>query len=233
MTRELNLFAHQKSIIDELRDLYREGRRRAIIALATGGGKTEVAIGIVLASRGKLKPGLKAYFIADRKTLIWQTVERAEAYGLRCGVIQAENTIRYQDEDLVVASVDSLRTRCPGGIPDDAGLIIFDEAHIVKAPHRAMLEKLDNIPIYGLTATPLRTGLGKLYQGLVRGPTIRWLTDNGYLVPAKVYQAVAADLSGVGMGTSGGEITHVEIRKDADVIKIESKKYDDDDDDDD
>jgi len=34
------------------------------------------------------------------------------------------------------------------------------------------------------------------------------------------------------VGTSGGEITHVEIRKDADVIKIESKKYDDDDDDD-
>jgi uncharacterized membrane protein len=39
------------------------------------------------------------------------------------------------------------------------------------------------------------------------------------------------------VGTSGGEITHVEIRKDADVIKIETKKhdgsddYDDDDDD--
>jgi len=31
------------------------------------------------------------------------------------------------------------------------------------------------------------------------------------------------------VGTSGGEITHIEIRKDADVIKIESKNHHDDD----
>ena len=35
------------------------------------------------------------------------------------------------------------------------------------------------------------------------------------------------------VGTSGGEITHLEIRKDADVIKIETKNHDNNDDDDD
>ncbi len=119
--------------------------------------------------------------------------------------ITPENTL-YRDTDIViVASIQILSRR---GVPENIRLIVIDEAHILFKAHRDLLEKYSAVPAIGLTATPLRKGLGQIYCRLVKGPLIADLVHNGYLVSVKGYgpaQAkIEAAISGVGVNYQPG-----------------------------
>jgi superfamily II DNA or RNA helicase len=77
-------------------------------------------------------------------------------------------------------------------------LIIYDEAHTavqrIKAfvdahDHKRKLLGLRPTTLIGLTATPMAKGLSDLYSEIVMGPTVKWLTENDYLVPLRYFQA--------------------------------------------
>ena len=75
---------------------------------ATGTGKTVVAAAIagLVAQRGR-----KAWFVVERTTLIQQTVDTFTAAGLRPGVVWADRGYRPADENVVIASVQTLASR--------------------------------------------------------------------------------------------------------------------------
>src|SRR3546814_4537181 len=81
----------------------------------------------------------------------------------------------------------------------DADLVIVDEAHLSLADtRREIIEHYADACIVGLTATPARgdgRGLGEIYQDLVMGPSIRHLTDEGFLVPLRYFAPSEPDLS--------------------------------------
>jgi superfamily II DNA or RNA helicase len=74
-------------------------------------------------------------------------------------------------------------------------LIIVDEAHHgVMASYLAILAKHPHAAVVGATATPFRAdgqGLAPLFSSLLRGPSVRSLVDDGFLVPARVLRAAA------------------------------------------
>lgn len=80
---------YQINDINLLRKAYREGHRRIMYALPTGGGKTVVASELIRSAAGK---GHKSLLIVDRIELVSQTRKHLHAMGLKTGVLQGENT---------------------------------------------------------------------------------------------------------------------------------------------
>lgn len=176
------------------------GKRRVVLYLPTGGGKTLTATSIITKATAK---GRRVVFVANRKQLVAQTSAVLHRYGIEHGILQAENTCRL-DARVLVASIDTIHVR---GLPDDVGLIVIDECHGVAGSqkYRTLLARYNLVPVVGLTATPFAAGMAKhhadiggpLFEHLVVGATIGELIEGGYLVDCDIYAPSEPDLAGV------------------------------------
>lgn len=191
--REFQDHAHQA-----LRDGLRAGHRCQMLMSPTGSGKTFLGLRI---AHEALAKGKRALFIADRRTLINQTSETADAYGLSAhGILMANHWRVDPDMPFQIGSAQTLaRRQCP---PFD--IAIVDEAHTQLAAWVDLLQRSDK-PFIGLSATPFSTGLGKLFTNLVNAATMDELTKSGVLVPLRVMSCTTANMAGA--ATSGGEWT--------------------------
>ena len=188
----------QKTAHDLLRQGFVEGHKNQMIMAPTGAGKSY--LGLRIAHEALLK-GKRALFICDRTTLINQTSESADGYGLsHHGIIQAKHW-RRNGLPFQIASVQTLGKR---GYYPAADVIIVDEAH---TQHKAWTEYIMNTPaaVIGLSATPFSTGLGKLFSNLINAATMHELTQSGVLVPMRIFTCTRPDMRGA--KTAGGEWT--------------------------
>jgi superfamily II DNA or RNA helicase len=196
------LYPFQVNVMGDLREGFRQGHKRQVLALATGGGKTVVAGHLALSAASK---GTRALFIVDRIELVAQAVRTFHTLGLRVGVLRGEDTNYSEQDDIVVASIQTIAKR---RAPDWVRLILIDEVHILHREHIRLIEAWDAIPVIGLSATPLRKGLGKYFTNLVRGPSVRELTEQGFLVPCRGFAPGAEHIDAL-LGTVGsGTTTH-------------------------
>lgn len=190
--------AFQNGAHERLRDGARAGHRCQVLMAATGAGKTFLGLRAI---HEALRKGRRALFVCDRTTLINQTSETADAYGLAAhGIIQSQHWRFSPDKPFQIASVQTLaRRQWP-----DADLIVIDECH---AQYAAWVEHIQNCraAVIGLSATPFSVGLGKLFTNLVNAATMAELTDDGVLVPMRVFTCTRANMEGA--ETAGGEWT--------------------------
>lgn len=191
MSRELR--PHQVTAIEKLRRSLTAGRRRPMIQLPTGAGKTVIAGAIV---KGALAKGNRVLFVVPALSLIDQTVRSFWVEGIRdVGVIQASHPKTDATRPVQVASIQTLQRR---PIPR-FDIVVVDEAHRwfemmgtwMKAPDWA------GVPFVGLSATPWTRGLGKFYDDLIQVTSTAELIAAGYLSPFRVYAPSHPDLSGV------------------------------------
>lgn len=192
-TRPFQLTAHEK-----LREGRKAGHKNQLIMAPTGSGKTY--IGLKVAHEALLK-NKTVIFVCDRTTLINQTSETADSYGLSAhGVIQS-NHWRFDPKlPFQIASVQTLANRSW----PDSDVVIIDECHSL---YKTIT---DHIPtcraaVIGLSATPFSDGLGKFYSNLINATNMHELTDSGVLVPMKVFSCTKANMEGAEI--SGGEWT--------------------------
>lgn len=171
---------YQEKVIDDLRQGLIQGHLRQILASSTGSGKTVMIANVIHRASQK---GNKTLFIVDRIELIEQAVQHLREMNLNVGVLQAENTNYSSECDVIVASIQSIRSRRA----PPSGFIVIDECHILHKAHIELMQSWDNVPVIGLSATPLRKDLGQYFTRLVRGPSIQELTEQGFLVPARAY----------------------------------------------
>ena len=83
----MNLRSYQLDAIDNLRTSLQSGKKRPVISLPTGAGKTIIAAAIIRMAREKHK---RVAFVVPSLTLIDQTVARFESNGIwEIGVMQA------------------------------------------------------------------------------------------------------------------------------------------------
>lgn len=202
----MELRPYQTQAIADVRRSLAEGNRRVVLQLATGAGKTRIAAEII--QRAFVK-GTRTLFLAPRRELIYQARDAFERQGVRSGTIMAGERPDYA-LPLQVASFDTLHARAVRGkrmgMPE-AGLVIVDEAHLSISETRAeILALYPDARIIGLTATPARgdgRGLGEIYDALVQGPSLRELTDMGFLVPVRYYAPDKPDLAAVKINRDG------------------------------
>lgn len=190
---------YQVQAIASVRNAIREGKKRVIISLPTGGGKTLLSIGVILSAVSK---GNRVVFICNRIHLIEQASQVFALHNISFGVIQGDNT-RYVDRQVIIASIQTVINR---GMPD-VDLIIIDEAHFCAGDNRLikLLVERNNVPVIGLSATPFSKGLGRSIKGLDTGlfedvvvaATIPGLIEQGHLVDCDVYAPSEPDMQGI------------------------------------
>ena len=182
-----------------MRAAFASGKKRLVMQMPTGGGKTAVFTDI---TRRVTERGGRVMIVTDRKELHQQGGNALARLGVGYRELSAKTT-RLDDSPVTMAMVETLKRRLVK--PDYAAfvkrfkLIIIDECH--KNTFNRLFEALDEEQlVIGATATPIRTGkmraLKADYDGIVNGPEIIDLVEQGYLCPEKAY-GVSVDLSDV------------------------------------
>jgi superfamily II DNA or RNA helicase len=187
----------QLSAHEQLRLGFKNGHKNQIIMAPTGAGKTYLGLRIC---NEAMQKGKRAVFLCDRTTLINQTSEVADSYGLtEHGVIQAKHWRRHPDRPLQIASVQTIAKR---EYWPQLDVLVVDECH---TQHKAWVDyaKTSGAAIIGLSATPFSSGLGGVFTNLINATTMNDLTQSGVLVPMRIFSCTKPDMTGA--KTIGGE----------------------------
>ena len=192
--RAFQIDAHQ-----QLRQGFRDGHKNQLIMAPTGAGKTYLGLRIC---NEAMQKGKKAVFLCDRTTLINQTSDVADKYGLKeHGVIQANHWRRDPEMLLQIASVQTIAKR---SFWPSLDVLVIDEAHTMYKPWVEYAQST-GAAVIGLSATPFSTGLGKVFSNLINATTMHELTQTGVLVPMRIFSCTKPDMTGA--ATAGGEWT--------------------------
>lgn len=198
-----DLWPHQQAAIEKAREFIRQGNKNVLICAPTGSGKTRLATYLVDESQRR---GKRSAFIVDRISLLQQTSDTFDEFGIDHGVIQADHPRFRPALPVQICSVRTIgRRRWP-----EMQLLIVDEAHSLDKTTTERLARRDVISI-GLSATPFTRGLGKHYDAIVSTCTTRELIESGVLCPYRIYACTEPDMSGVKV--SRGEFEEKETSK--------------------
>jgi superfamily II DNA or RNA helicase len=193
----MNLRPYQQQLVIDIRLQYQLGHRKVLMVLSTGGGKTCIFSHIAQAAA---KKGNRICILVHRAELLDQASRSLSSMSVQHGLIQANRAMDLSAA-VQVASVQTLARRLHKLPRDFFQLVIIDEAHHSNAGTWAkVLEHFHQAHLLGVTATPIRLdgrGLGEHYQAMVEGPSAAWLTDNGYLAPARVLAPPGFDTTGL------------------------------------
>ena len=209
MPRQLR--PYQTEQINEIRAAVKRGNRALVCSSPTGSGKTTLAS--VIASL-TVHANNRLFFIVDTIELIDQTVERFEADGMIVGVMQADHPKTNIAAPVQVCSIQTLRSRWTG-IPESylPDVVIIDECHVIHRQHETIIKwaKERGIVVLGLSATPYRDGLGKLFNLMIQTVTVPELIEMGFLSEFVTYAPSVPSLKGV--KTQGGDYAVAELEK--------------------
>lgn len=195
--KQISLRPYQVEAVDALRDGIRQGCKRQVLCAPTGAGKTVMAAHLLNEADRK---GSYALFLVDRVALVDQTSETLDSYGIRHGVVQGIHPRWAPNENVQVASVQTLARR---SLPRSPSLIIWDEAHCFhKATQRFVAAHPETVAI-GLTATPFTPGMGNHWQSMVNVRTARQLMTDGHLVEPTIYVAKSPEDADLGLNSFG------------------------------
>jgi superfamily II DNA or RNA helicase len=182
----MNLRPYQTQLITDIRLQYQLGKRAVLAVLPTGGGKTVCFSYIAQAAARK---GNRVCILVHRQELLDQASRSLSGMDVQHGIIAAKRGMDLSHA-VQVASVGTLSRRLHLLPRDFFQLAVIDECHHSSASTWAkIIQHFQTAKLLGVTATPIRgdgRGLGEHYQSMVQGPSAAWLTDNGYLAPAKV-----------------------------------------------
>ncbi len=160
-----NLRPYQKSAVQAVCDAFGAGKRRALVAMATGTGKTRTVAALVdaLTRANRVQ---RTLFLADRRELVSQA---KDSFAATCRDLALCNFLDNKSEaatarvlfstyPTLLNALDSARSDGNAATcaltPGAFDLIIVDEAHrSVYRKYRAIFEYFDAL-VVGLTATP-------------------------------------------------------------------------------
>jgi superfamily II DNA or RNA helicase len=186
----LHLRDYQEQTLAELRKGFAEGKRSQMLYAPTGAGKTEMAIALLEATKGK---GNKAAMLLDRIILCDQTSQRLEKYDIDHGVLQSGHWRYRPYENIQVCSAQTIEKR--GSFPG-LNLLIVDEAHTTRQQTIEFIRNNPSIRVIGLSATPFTKGLGNTYENVISTITTKELVEQKVLMPLKVFVAKEINMEG-------------------------------------
>ena len=199
---------YQDKAVNEIRELYKNGAKKILLHLATGGGKTVVFCHILKQMHQKNNP---AIMVVRGRKLVDQASQRLIRENIDHGVFMAGHWNMRPSRLIQVCSIDTLRARKHR---PPAKLIVIDEAHLMLSEKdKEFVESYPDAKILAVTATPYsKKSMRHLADEIVCPITIRELIDQGHLVPCITYAPpVGVDLSQVPVSKMTGDYQEAEL----------------------
>jgi len=153
----------QVAALTKLAEARRRGSSRALVVMATGMGKTRVAVEDAVRFAVGRRPLPRVLVLAHRTELLSQAGDAFEAAvpGVRLSWFAGP----YADAsgEVVLGSVQKVHRNLSAFEPDAFAYVLVDEVHHAHAPtYRAILARLAPRFLLGLTATPERADAGDI-----------------------------------------------------------------------
>ncbi len=207
MTLELRPYQHE--CLERLKQRYRQGKRRVLVSLPTGTGKTVIFAHFPRYFRMKKR----LLVLAHREELLQQAKDKFDAVApqARAEIEQAGLRASAQSQ-VVLASVPTLGRKGSARLarldPQDFYLVVVDEAHhAVAKTYRRIFDHFGlfspDTPrmLVGFTATPGRgdgQGLGQVFEEIAYDSSLELMIQAGYLCQVSGWRVTSGvDLDGV------------------------------------
>lgn len=192
---------YQKKAIDDVRSLFSSKKKRILIQLATGAGKTYVFSTILQSAH---KKGTPSIMVVRGRALVDQASRRLAEHNIPHSVFMSGDSRYNKDALIQIVSVDTCNAR--EEYPP-AELVVIDEAHTaLSESFKKFLSNYPNAFWLPVTATPwVKDGMLEIAEEVVYPVSMRELVEQGFLVPPKIFIASTFDTSSLKM--SAGDYT--------------------------
>lgn len=198
----MELRPYQETARQKVQEEWEEGKKRTLLVLPTGTGKTIVFSKII---EDRVKKGERVLVIAHRGELLEQASDKLyKSTGLKTATEKAEQTSLGSFYRVVVGSVQTLQRekRLNQFPPEYFDTIVIDEAHhAISDGYQRVLHHFEDANVLGVTATPDRgdmRNLGSYFESLAYEYSLPEAIKSGYLSPIKALTIpLKLDLSNV------------------------------------
>ncbi|KAB7788016.1 DEAD/DEAH box helicase [Methylorubrum populi] len=214
----LSLRPYQRESLDALRDHWLNGGGNGLIVLPTGAGKALV-IAAMIRELLEQWPTLRIAVVTHVRELVAQNFKELLGYwpGAPAGIYSAGLGRRDTRQRILFCSIQSVWNKLDR--LGDFDLVIIDEAHLIPRSADTSYGRFlsgcrDRVPdmrVVGLTATPYRLdsgrldeGEGRIFDGIVYEANVGDLIEAGYL-STLVSKATATGFDLSGVGKRGGD----------------------------
>lgn len=223
MKQQIQLRDYQKKAIEQLKIKYAEGKRRILVWLMTGGGKSVIFKYIV---RNMDMKNQRVLFLARRRDLIFQAYENHfKPMGLDCSIIMGSEKGFDPSKNIQICSIDTIGRRLKSKKYDflkNVENIIVDEAHdCTSDTYKRVLNSIKFNLCISFTATPFQVGNKShdFWDDYVNPIQAHELRDQGYLCDIDVY-APKEQIDTSGIRRRHGDFSLNEIFHEASQPKI-------------
>lgn len=210
----MNLRPYQNEAVSAIEEEWQEGRKKTLLVLPTGCGKTIVFCKI---AENRVKMGDRVLILAHRDELLSQAADKLQkSTGLMTAKEKAEETCLGSWFRVVVGSVQSMmRENRLSRFPEDYfSTIIIDEAHhCLTNSYQRVLEHFDGARVLGVTATPDRSdmrNLGQYFDSLAYEYTLPRAIKEGYLCRIQA-MTVPLNIDLTGVRTQSGDYALADV----------------------
>ncbi|MGX7163368.1 DEAD/DEAH box helicase [Enterococcus massiliensis] len=185
----MKLRPYQQEARSSIQKEWQEGKKRTLLVLPTGCGKTIVFSKVI---EDRVRMGERVLVLAHRGELLDQASDKLEkSTGLKTAVEKAEKTSLGSFFRVVVGSIQSMQRekRLSQFPPNYFDTIIIDEAHhCISDGYQRVLSHFEDSNVLGVTATPDRgdmRNLGTYFESLAYEYTLPAAIKEGFLSPIK------------------------------------------------
>lgn len=198
----MELRPYQEEARQKVQEEWKNGKKRTLLVLPTGTGKTIVFSKII---EDRVKKGERVLVIAHRGELLEQASDKLyKSTGLKTATEKAEQTSLGSFYRVVVGSVQTMQRekRLNQFPPEYFDTIVIDEAHhAISDGYQRVLSHFEDANVLGVTATPDRgdmRNLGSYFESLAYEYGLAEAIKSGYLSPIKALTIpLKLDLSNV------------------------------------
>lgn len=214
MSAILPLRDYQRAAISALHNKWDAGIQRPAVVLPTGAGKTVVFAHLVK-EWTVLNPGKRVLILVHTDELVSQAVKKLHdvAPHLRVGVVKGKRNEVFSD--IIVASVQSLRSKKRRAQLRRVGLGIVDECHHATAPtYRAIMEHFPEAFWAGFTATLARgdgESLADVWQQVAYRQDILFMIRRHFLINVRGKRVEVDDLDLKRVKRSGADFQAADL----------------------
>lgn len=198
----MELRPYQETARQKVQEEWKNGKKRTLLVLPTGTGKTIVFSKII---EDRVRKGERVLVIAHRGELLEQASDKLyKSTGLKTATEKAEQTSLGSFYRVVVGSVQTMQRekRLNQFPPEYFDTIVIDEAHhAISDGYQRVLNHFEDANVLGVTATPDRgdmRNLGSYFESLAYEYGLAEAIKSGYLSPIKALTIpLKLDLSNV------------------------------------